>query len=98
MVVPKGLIQACTGSPAVTGPCNGLCNPSDKLLELHARAACRAPRGAAAPPLATLEMLPVRIARPRLRAVSCKRLRGREVDTSACDSLDRARLGVAAAA
>ncbi len=40
----------------------------------------------------------MRIARPRLRAVSCKRLRGRQVDTSACDALDQAALGTAAAA
>ncbi len=84
--------------PAVTGPCNGLCDAADKLLELHARATCRALRGAAAPLLAALEALPVRIARLRLRAVSCKRLRGRQVDASACDALDRAALGGAAAA
>lgn len=85
------------GAAAVTGPCNGLCNPGEKMLELHASHECRMPIGGAAPPLAALADVPVHIARPRLKAVSCKRLRGQQVDTSECDKLDPAALGVAKA-
>ncbi|KAK9839521.1 hypothetical protein WJX81_006993 [Elliptochloris bilobata] len=47
-------------SIAVTGPCNGLCSPKEKMLELHADPKCHPQyRSWLAPPLPPLDLVPV---------------------------------------
>ena len=92
---PAGRLKhAVPAAAAVTGPCNGLCSPMERVRELHADPKCHAQdRGWPAPPLPALDTLPVAVFRPRLKAVSCKRLRGGQVDMSLCDALDAQVLG-----